>query len=180
MLAARLYRGDPQGMRDRLRLALATARGKAVQETAALIEAGGYARLLAFLDAWARPVLPVRAADLKEIGASEGPALGKLLRTVEDAWIGSGFSLDRDALLERAAAELAKDTLGRVADLFDARADRLDHRLADLRLAMRLAHVLDGAAHHFRFLAVARVPVAAGNERPAVKFLHRCSPFLFE
>jgi poly(A) polymerase len=109
VLAARLYRGDPQGVRDRLRLALATARGKAVQEAAALIEAGGYARLLSFLEKWVRPVLPVKAADLKGIGASDGPALGKLLKTVEDVWIGSGFSLDREALLERAAAELAKE-----------------------------------------------------------------------
>ena len=43
-----------------------------------------------------------------------------------------------------------------------------------MRLAMRLAHVLDGAAHDLGFLVVTRVPVAAGNERPAVKFLHGC------
>jgi tRNA nucleotidyltransferase/poly(A) polymerase len=108
VLAARLYRGDPQGIRDRIRLALASARSRAVEDNVALFEAGGYSRLLRFIDAWRRPDFPVRGADLQEIGVARGPALGRLLRELENLWIESDFSLGRDALVERAAKLVAE------------------------------------------------------------------------
>ncbi|GAA4118479.1 CCA tRNA nucleotidyltransferase [Aminobacter aganoensis] len=104
-LARRLYRGDVEGIRDRLRLDLASARGRAEQDDKALIEAGGYFRLLAFADRWQKPDFPLRGGDLASLGV-EGPALGALLKTLETEWVDSGFSLERDALLERAAARL--------------------------------------------------------------------------
>jgi len=104
-LAKRLYRGNVDGFRDRLRLDLAAARGRAEQDDKALIEAGGYFRLLAFADKWQKPDFPVRGGDLASLGV-EGAALGALLKHLETEWVDSGFSLGRDALLERAAARL--------------------------------------------------------------------------
>ena len=43
--------------------------------------------------------LPLQAQDLKQIGVSPGPALGKLLRDAEQRWIKSGFALDKSALI---------------------------------------------------------------------------------
>jgi tRNA nucleotidyltransferase/poly(A) polymerase len=68
-----------------------------------MIEAGGLSRLLAFAEKWQKPVFPVKGVDLAALGIPAGPKLGASLKTLEDEWIESGFSLDRDALLERAA-----------------------------------------------------------------------------
>jgi len=106
MLARVLYHGDPQGVIDRLRLALAAARGRAAQDVATLAQAGGFSRLLAYAQKWERPVFPVKGADLAALGAAQGPRLGALLGQLEAEWIGSGFVLGRDALLERARAAI--------------------------------------------------------------------------
>ena len=102
-LARALYRGDPQGIADRLRLALAAARAKAVEDDEAMVAAGGYSRLLGFAEKWQRPVFPIKGADLSALGAVPGPKIGTVLKTLEEGWIASAFTLPRDALLERAA-----------------------------------------------------------------------------
>ncbi|WP_428513807.1 CCA tRNA nucleotidyltransferase [Roseovarius sp.] len=48
----------------------------------------------------ANAVFPINAQDL--MPALEGPALGTALKELEDAWIASGFALDRQALLKLA------------------------------------------------------------------------------
>ena len=98
-----LYRADGQGMEDRLKLALAGARVRAVQDNAALHDAAGYARLLKLARTWEKPLFPIKGSDLLAGGLLEGPELGKHLKALETAWIESGFQLSRDALLERAA-----------------------------------------------------------------------------
>ncbi|MDQ6436762.1 CCA tRNA nucleotidyltransferase [Mesorhizobium sp. LHD-90] len=98
-----LYRGSADGISDRLSLSLVSARARAVNDTDALIEAGAYGRLLKLARSWQKPAFPVKGADLAASGMKPGPQMGKLLRKLEDEWIGSGFSLGRDALLERAA-----------------------------------------------------------------------------
>jgi poly(A) polymerase len=105
-LAKKLYAGDRHGFVDRLRLSLASARARAVEDNDAMIQAGGFSRLLAFAGKWEKPVFPVKGADLTALGASPGPKLGAILKNLEKEWIGSGFTLDRDALLERAAEAL--------------------------------------------------------------------------
>ncbi|RWB82760.1 MAG: CCA tRNA nucleotidyltransferase, partial [Mesorhizobium sp.] len=105
-LAKKLYFGDPGGFIDRLRLALASARSRAVEDNQAMMEAGGLSRQLAFARKWARPVFPVKGADLTALGASPGPKLGATLKNLEKEWVESGFALGRDALLERAAQAL--------------------------------------------------------------------------
>ena len=105
-LAKKLYRGDRQGFVDRLRLSLASARARAVEETDALLEAGGFSRLLAFAVKWEKPVFPLKGADLTAIGATPGPKLGEVLKNLEAEWIEAGFAPDRDALIKRAAEAL--------------------------------------------------------------------------
>lgn len=107
-LAKRLYRGDRQGLVDRLRLSLASARARAVEDNDALLEAGGFSRLLAFAGKWKKPDFPLKGADLTTLGASPGPKLGAALKNLENEWIESGFALDRGALLKRAAEVLEK------------------------------------------------------------------------
>ncbi|UCI29652.1 CCA tRNA nucleotidyltransferase [Mesorhizobium sp. B4-1-4] len=105
-LAKRLYRGDRQGFVDRLRLALASVRMRAAEDNDALLEAGGFSRLLAFALKWEKPVFPLKGADLTALGATPGPKLGEILKNLEAEWIEAGFALDRGALLERAAKAL--------------------------------------------------------------------------
>ncbi|MER8725121.1 CCA tRNA nucleotidyltransferase [Mesorhizobium sp. M1027] len=105
-LAKRLYFGDRQGFVDRLRLLLASARARAVEDNDALLEAGGFSRLLAFAEKWQNPVFPLKGADLTTLGASPGPKLGATLKNLEKEWVESGFALDRGALLKRAAEAL--------------------------------------------------------------------------
>lgn len=105
-LAKKLYRGDRQGFVDRLRLSLASARARAVEDTDALLEAGGFSRLLIFAVKWEKPVFPLKGADLTVLGAKPGPKLGEVLKNLEAEWIEAGFSPDRDALIKRAAEAL--------------------------------------------------------------------------
>jgi poly(A) polymerase len=105
-LAKILYRENEQGLKDRLHLLLASARAKAAESDAAMIEAGGYSRLLSFLKHWERPVFPLNGADIAGFGIVPGKVFGETLKKFENDWIESGFSLDRDALLKRAAQEV--------------------------------------------------------------------------
>lgn len=57
---------------------------------------------------WQRPKLPVSGEDAQRLGLAAGPRLGESLRRVEDAWIASDFTLDRDACLR-----LLADAAGR-------------------------------------------------------------------
>ncbi|MSP48328.1 MAG: CCA tRNA nucleotidyltransferase [Alphaproteobacteria bacterium] len=59
-------------------------------------------RFTAWIEAsktWRRPKLPVGGEDAQRFGIAKGPSLGEALRRVEDAWIASGFTLDREACL---------------------------------------------------------------------------------
>ena len=101
VFARQLYSGKVQGMTDRLRLALAGARAKAIEDSTAMMAAGGYGRLLKFAEQWQRPVFPVGGEDLKRLGVAAGPAMGVALKALETAWIESGFALSREDLLAR-------------------------------------------------------------------------------
>ena len=45
--------------------------------------------------------LPVGGSDLTARGMKPGPDMGAAIAIMERAWVESGFSLDKDALLER-------------------------------------------------------------------------------
>ncbi|MDG4907185.1 CCA tRNA nucleotidyltransferase [Mesorhizobium sp. WSM4898] len=105
-LSKRLYFGDRQGFVDRLRLALAAARTGAIEDDQAMMEAGGFSRLLGFALKWQKPSFPIKGADLTELGAAPGPKLGATLKNLEREWVDSAFAMDRGALLKRAAQAL--------------------------------------------------------------------------
>ena len=105
-LAKKLYYGDRGGYLDRIRLALAAARTRAVEDNQAMMEAGGFSRLLNFTLKWEKPVFPVKGADLTDLGATPGPKLGATLKNLEREWVKSGFSLERGVLMKRAAQAL--------------------------------------------------------------------------
>ncbi|TPI16749.1 CCA tRNA nucleotidyltransferase [Mesorhizobium sp. B4-1-3] len=105
-LAKKLYYGNREGYFDRIRLALAAARTRAVEDNQAMMEAGGFSRLLNFTLKWQKPVFPIKGADLTALGASPGPKLGATLKNLEREWVESGFTLERGALIKRAAQAL--------------------------------------------------------------------------
>ncbi len=93
-----------------MKLSLASARARvAADDSAALTDAGGYARLLGFAETWEKPVFPIKGADVSALGVPPGPKFGALLKNLEGEWIGKGFKPDRGALLKRAAEMLAAD-----------------------------------------------------------------------
>jgi poly(A) polymerase len=107
-LDAQLYRGEPPAIVDRLRLAVASARQRALTETEALAEAARLDALLRHSLGWTRPAFPLRGEDIKALGLAQGSAIGRLLKALEQEWLESGFNLDRDALLSRAADRLSE------------------------------------------------------------------------
>ncbi|OBQ84341.1 MULTISPECIES: CCA tRNA nucleotidyltransferase [unclassified Mesorhizobium] len=105
-LSKKLYFGDREGFVDRLRLALAAARTRAIEDDRAMMEAGSFSRLLGFALKWQKPSFPIKGADLTELGAAPGPKLGATLKNLEREWVDSAFAMDRGALLKRAAQAL--------------------------------------------------------------------------
>jgi poly(A) polymerase len=96
-----IYRGSSQAVNDRIRLAYASARQEAAASDEAMIRAGGYSRLLDAVEKYEPLVFPVTGGDLLSLGVEKGPGLGEALRDLETLWIDSGFSLDREALLDK-------------------------------------------------------------------------------
>jgi poly(A) polymerase len=96
-----IYRGSSQAVADRIRLAYASARQEAAASDEAMIRAGGYSRLLDAVEKYEPLVFPLTGGDLLSLGVEKGPGLGEALRDLETLWIDSGFSLDREALLDK-------------------------------------------------------------------------------
>ncbi len=96
-----IYRGSRQAVVDRIRLAYAAARGEAGARDEAMIRAGALARLLEAAEGYEPPQFPVTGGDLLALGLPKGPELGEKLRRLEAIWIESGFTLDRERLLEK-------------------------------------------------------------------------------
>jgi poly(A) polymerase len=94
-----LYWGDGQAQTDRLRLALAAARGLAANNDKEMMKAAGYSRLLDFALAWTRPVFPVKGADLLAAGVAAGPEVGERLKALEEKWAAGDFQASKAELL---------------------------------------------------------------------------------
>jgi poly(A) polymerase len=62
-------------------------------------EPTAFAAVLTIARAFVKPKLPVAGRDLVALGVPKGPAVGRLLRQVEEHWIGGDFSEGRDTLL---------------------------------------------------------------------------------
>ncbi len=97
-----------QAYRDAVRLAWARSGVNDGEATNADKDANEPAqkawRQLATLDdVWTVPTLPVSGADILSLGVPAGPAVGAILRTVDQAFIASDFRIGRDGLLAQAA-----------------------------------------------------------------------------
>lgn len=90
-----LYRGKPEGIIDRLKLAIATASEKADAKALQSLK-----RQLAFAQGWDRPVFPLSGADMLAGGLEAGPEVGRRLKLLEEKWVASGFSLTKAQLLD--------------------------------------------------------------------------------
>ena len=55
------------------------------------------------LATWQPPEFPVKGQDLLAMGIPQGALVGRHLQTLEDLWVASGFSLNRDDLLAQLA-----------------------------------------------------------------------------
>jgi poly(A) polymerase len=100
MFARSLYRSERKDVEDKVRLALADARSKAISDDTQMMRAAGYSRLLDFAENWERPQFPVAGADLIASGMRSGPQLGAQLKALEERWVDSGFGLTKADLLK--------------------------------------------------------------------------------
>ncbi|MBC7281397.1 CCA tRNA nucleotidyltransferase [Hoeflea sp.] len=94
-----LYRHGSGPVLDRIRLSLVSARSRTDAAPAALTDAAGHSRHLARAESWTRPVFPVKGSDLIAQGIEPGPAMGARLAALEERWIDSNFTLDKQRLL---------------------------------------------------------------------------------
>jgi tRNA nucleotidyltransferase/poly(A) polymerase len=65
-----------------------------------------WTRMLALPRRWTAPAFPLRGADIVALGEGRGPAIGDILRQLEEEWIAGGFALDRQQLLAKAASRV--------------------------------------------------------------------------
>ena len=98
-----LYRQGVTGITMRLRLALANARAKAVDDNDEMLKAAKLDSLLKRATVFVKPQFPVSGADLVELGLSPGPKFGKVLGQLEAEWVERNFVDDRAALTTRLA-----------------------------------------------------------------------------
>jgi tRNA nucleotidyltransferase/poly(A) polymerase len=99
-LATRLYRHGIEAVRDRLVHAFAREAEGGNRAGAAALR-----KQIAFADEWQKPVFPLKGKDLLEAGMKAGPAVGKRLKALEEAWVEGGFAGDKEALLDRFAKD---------------------------------------------------------------------------
>ncbi|MAB11099.1 MAG: CCA tRNA nucleotidyltransferase [Hyphomonas sp.] len=87
-LAEAFYRHGTEAVCDRALIEAASGAGESLK------------LVLASAARWTRPAFPVGGEDALAAGLS-GPAVGNALAQAEEAWIASGFTLPREALLAR-------------------------------------------------------------------------------
>ncbi len=101
-LRARLYFGDRQAILDRLRLALASARGRAAGGAAdALAQAAALSRQLDAALRFDPPAFPVSGSDVIAAGLPAGPEVGRAIDRLKRLWVDGGFVMSREDLLAR-------------------------------------------------------------------------------
>lgn len=99
-----IYRHDKQAIVQRLKLDLAMARDQLARGQGAMETVAKLATLLARAEAFVVPQMPIAGGDLVKAGVPAGPDVGRLLKALEDEWVGSNFSYDRNRLLEKLEA----------------------------------------------------------------------------
>ena len=94
----------------KLRQSLAIAQARLLAEAPDRAAPGALAAALQVAEAWQARRFPLSGADVLGLGVASGPAVGELLRAVEDWWIDEDFAPDRAACLGR-LRELAAPVL---------------------------------------------------------------------
>jgi poly(A) polymerase len=100
-LARLLYQHGAEGIRTRLKLALAIARGKADGDLAEMARTARLGKLLDSVERWEKPVFPIGGADALQAGLAPGRRVGEILAAIEQQWVEGNFAMDRAALLAR-------------------------------------------------------------------------------
>jgi len=96
-----LYRLGSEAFRDGIALALAFA--------AAAPDDLGWGELYRLPDRWSVPSFPLGGRDVVDAGIERGPALGRLLRALENWWIERDFAPDLAALRARLQQMIAAE-----------------------------------------------------------------------
>ncbi len=96
-----LYRHGADGIKTRLKLALATARGKAEGNMQEMARSARLGKLLELAEGWTRPQFPINGGDVLGAGVPAGKKVGETLQALEDFWVVENFTPDRAALLAR-------------------------------------------------------------------------------
>ena len=101
-----IYRLGPARYRDRALIAWAAAVAGGATTDPRITEA--WIDVLKSGAEWPAPRFPVKGRDAVKLGVPPGPAVGRLMATLEDWWIAGDFQANREACLaelrERAAA----------------------------------------------------------------------------
>lgn len=96
-----LYREGVEGVKTRLKLALASARADLSAGDAAMQKVARLSTLLTRAEKFKKPGFPLSGADVMAAGVEAGPKVGEVLKSLEEKWIDVNFSLDRAALTAR-------------------------------------------------------------------------------
>ncbi|NTE54835.1 CCA tRNA nucleotidyltransferase [Agrobacterium tumefaciens] len=96
-----LYRQGVEGVKTRLKLALAAARADLSAGDTAMQKVARLSTLLARAEKFQKPGFPISGADVMAAGVAPGPKVGEVLKSLEEKWIDVNFSLDRAALTAR-------------------------------------------------------------------------------
>ena len=94
---ALLHRIGADLFRDRALLAWAAEVADRPRMPAARTQA--WIETLELTAGWIPRTFPLSGADVLSLGVERGPAVGTLLRAVEDWWVEGGFVADRDACI---------------------------------------------------------------------------------
>lgn len=96
-----LYRQGVEGVKTRLKLALASARADLSAGDTAMQKVARLSTLLVRAEKFRKPGFPLSGADVMAAGVEAGPKVGEVLKSLEEKWIDVNFSLDRAALTAR-------------------------------------------------------------------------------
>ncbi|WP_174020634.1 CCA tRNA nucleotidyltransferase [Agrobacterium fabrum] len=96
-----LYRQGVEGVKTRLKLALASARADLSAGDMAMHKVARLSTLLTRAEKFRKPGFPLSGADVMAAGVEAGPKVGEVLKSLEEKWIDVNFSLDRAALTAR-------------------------------------------------------------------------------
>jgi poly(A) polymerase len=96
-----LFRQGVDGVKTRLKLALASARADISAGETAMQKVARLSTLLTRAEKFHKPAFPLGGADVMAAGIEAGPKVGEVLKSLEEKWIDVNFSLDRAALTAR-------------------------------------------------------------------------------